>query len=291
MFTLKLSKTKNISRFRSCFTLIELLVVIAIIAILAALLLPTLAAAKLRAKRIQCTSNLHQWGMSFHLYAGDHDDSMPQGWSVTNGMWMVALSNYSLSDVMPAIRYCPMATKTRDTLPPGSGPGQRMTTVGCTFLAWGIMGTNGYPIQQSTYIIDGVSRTIVWGRARLGGSYGINGWMHNPPMAVTLPDPDGYWRTLATAGRFADVPVFADCIWDGTEPNIHNDSPPTTSGTQGNNTSCFQIPRHPGPRPLNMTFVDGSARNVGLKEVWTLPWARTSVPVLHNWPGWMKGYQ
>ncbi len=53
------------------FTLIELLVVIAIIAILAALLLPALSAAKARAKRIQCVSNLKQTAMGTLLYTQD----------------------------------------------------------------------------------------------------------------------------------------------------------------------------------------------------------------------------
>jgi len=70
------------------FTLIELLVVIAIIAILAALLLPALGQATRAGRSAQCTSNLKQLQLAWHLYYDDHNDRLVPNFHLgTVGDW------------------------------------------------------------------------------------------------------------------------------------------------------------------------------------------------------------
>jgi len=83
---------------RNAFTLIELLVVIAIIAILAAILFPVFAQAKLAAKKTASLSNIKQIATASQLYSGDCDDLVPLAieWNSPNwSVWSENLQPYT----------------------------------------------------------------------------------------------------------------------------------------------------------------------------------------------------
>lgn len=109
---------RSTNRIRG-FTLTELLIVIGAVA-LVALLLPALAAAKQKALRISCISNLKIIGISYRVWEGDHNDKSPMAVSVTNGgaMELAVAGNAAvcfqvMSNLLttPKILHCPADTK------------------------------------------------------------------------------------------------------------------------------------------------------------------------------------
>lgn len=97
-------------------TIVEVLVIIAVLAALAALLLPLLAAAKHRAQRINCASNLKQVGDAFQIWGQDYTNRYPMSVLVANGgaKELIAIDNVAgLCQVMSneltttKILFCP----------------------------------------------------------------------------------------------------------------------------------------------------------------------------------------
>ena len=90
-------------RQKAGFTLVELLVVIAIIALLIAILLPSLQKAKAAAQSVVCQTNLKSIGMALQQYAMDHNDYLPPINEMRNGAaywgnyydgWISTLTDY-----------------------------------------------------------------------------------------------------------------------------------------------------------------------------------------------------
>jgi prepilin-type N-terminal cleavage/methylation domain-containing protein len=257
---------------KKAFTLIELLVVIAIIAILAALLLPTLARSKMQAQQTSCLSNLRQVTMAGLMYLNDTQGGFPYNAAGLPGYdpivpleWTCVVTNYGANN---QVLLCP-STHAQPLTPPFDA--------GAADLMW---------------VAGGDTLSL------LLGSYGQNGWftefVSESGSAFSYGNNSEYFFTkLSSVQRSAQTPLFFDQNYvetvpletDGPGTNLYYGQNPITYARLG--MGCCTIERHGGrtatssipwkkgqplPGAINMCFTDGHGELVKLPNLWNYYW-------------------
>ena len=244
-----------------------------IIAILAALLLPVLSGAKLRAQQIKSLSNVKQLTLAGFIYSNDNakNPAYRDPNYLGGGAWMGTLA---LSGNGNNVGVCPSAPLKNP--PPASGNGQ-----GFADQAW-VRWTS----DQKTMLF---------------GSYAYNGWLYSD---MQFPDPDDprhqlLFVTETSIQKPAQTPVFLDANWvdlwpleiDRPSRDLYAGIPfaePTDSMgrctiARHGGRSAARAPRNvaPGqklPGAINMGLADGHVELAKLENLWNYYWHRDWEP-------------
>jgi prepilin-type N-terminal cleavage/methylation domain-containing protein/prepilin-type processing-associated H-X9-DG protein len=263
---------------RKAFTLIELLVVIAVIAILAALLLPALANAKLQAKEAACISNERQISVGCHLYFDDdkHLFAMNGPTGEGYGLWMNVLAN-NLGLYSNSVRLCSMTPLLSPEQIAHGNPNS--------------LSNPGYGAADWPWFYSSVYETPPFDYQ---GGYGLNGYFYSDSGDA------GGFVTGADVKHPTKTPVFADEQWVDAWPSM-TDTPPTDLYTDDDawqpigGMSRYCIARHGSilasgapkrwragvalPGGINVAFYDNHVEFVPLQSLWSLYWTTTWEPL------------
>jgi prepilin-type N-terminal cleavage/methylation domain-containing protein len=205
---------------KSGFTLIELLVVIAIIAILAAMLLPALARAKMKAYRIQCVSNQKQLALAWVMYAGDSNGNLPPNGNTSSGFpgwisgilsWQIGNSANTNKSNLTDPKLALLAPYTSGSAGvykcPGDlvacdlGPRVRSYSMNC--MMGGNVGTD--PAAQATYLNQPTYRLFLKEADMINPSPAL-AWVFIDEHADSIND-GFFWVNMANTSTWEDLPA------------------------------------------------------------------------------------
>jgi len=259
---------------RRGFTLIELLVVIAIIAILAAMLLPALAAAKFRAKEVNCTSNMRQWCTVVNMYANENQENLPSfdaaggggyAWDVGTNM-PAGLSPYGL---VPAMWFDPVRPMDFQNANNScvTGLGHQLSSI--ADLSYALSTGKGFSGECILYYNWWVQRIEIGGAngsAAYPPDYSVEKSFEIPSY-VTQGQPTCLyygWPDKITSKAAANVPFIGCDAASGTGDGLDSTTAGDLVADIAPNTSHFYNGKLEG---INVAYADGEVSMHNQKQI------------------------